>query len=75
MVEMDLHQPSKLKLILWMVGLWQIEPGDIGNHHAIINKYRSIGGDPDLGFGNDGDCPDYRGDRGWWKRFLKDHGV
>lgn len=75
MSELDLHKPNFFKHTLWLVGLWEMEPSDIGNHHAILKQYPSMGGDRDLGVGNDGDCPDYRGDRDWWKRFLRDHSV
>ncbi len=75
MVEMDLHRPTPLKIFLNKIRLREIEPWDIGNHYKMIEKYPEMGGDKNQGMGNCGNCPDYRGDWNWWRRFLLEHGV
>ncbi len=72
---MRLHEPSLINRVLEALRLREIEPGDIGDEHVMMEVYRDLGGDSDLGWGNDGYCQSWRGDWGWWKSFLSDHGV
>ncbi|MCL4390119.1 MAG: hypothetical protein M1484_03685 [Patescibacteria group bacterium] len=73
--DLGLHRPGAIKEALNVIGLRPIEPGDIGNAPEIIEKFPDLGGDPELGIGNDGDCPSWVGDKYWYKRFLKENGV
>lgn len=73
--EMGLHKPGKFKVFLNALHFRQITLADIGNAHAIMARYPSMAGDPDLGIGNVGNCPDLAGDWGWHKIFLEEQGV
>ncbi len=69
---LNLHEPNLVKKVLDKLHLRQVQPGDIGNKDEIFRVYPDLGGDPEFGLGNYGDCPSWRNDWGWHERFIRD---
>lgn len=72
--EFHFHPPSIIKRVGERIGACQITPADIVPENELdrlYKTYRDLGGDPNLGVGNDGYCQDWQGYRYWWKEFLE----
>lgn len=73
---LGLHRPPKTLEILNFLRLRQITPSDISTKvDALFEQFPDLGGDPELGPGNYGNCQSWRGDWKWHQDFLSQHQV
>lgn len=69
--ELNLHPPSRAKQFLAELGIREILPSDITKQpETLRHVYRHLGGDPEIGRGNDGHCQSWRNNPNWWKDIV-----
>ena len=73
-----LHEPHIVHRVLERVRLREVEPADIVSPDqlgALMKRYPDLAGDREAIGRSDseGRCQSWRGDPGWWKRFIVDH--
>lgn len=75
-----LHKPHIVYQLLEKTGLREIEPADIvppNQLGALMSCYPDLAGDREAIGRSDseGRCQSWRGDPGWWKRFIVEHNA
>lgn len=71
--ELIFHKPPLIKRLGEKLRVSEITPADIVSYEQLgllLQTYRDLAGDLDIGIGNDGNCQSWRGNRGWWKAFF-----